>query len=138
MSVSLPADLASYRERRIDEQAKFAAFLDFVDKSALARTSARDTSEFAIQLITQVNFGALISKCYFATAALAGGDGAAAFVEVTEAQMLEMNLKKANAFKNFKSAAENRFYEMNLYLRDTTTKHHWRADIARPAAQIDL
>ncbi|KAJ7462982.1 hypothetical protein FB451DRAFT_1180617 [Mycena latifolia] len=119
-------------------EAKFAAFLDFVDKSGLAKTSARDTSAFAIQLVTQVNFGPLISKQYFATAALAGGDTDAGFIEVTEAQMLAMNLKKANAYKNFKSATENRFYEMNLYMRDTATKHHWRADIARPAGDIDL
>ncbi|KAF7358487.1 hypothetical protein MVEN_00899200 [Mycena venus] len=140
MSVTLPADLASYRPITTDHEAKFASFLEFVQKSELARTTARDTSEFAIQLVTRVNYGSLISKRFFATVSLSptGSDVDQPFVEITETEMVDMNLKKANAYKNFKSNAENRFYEMNLYLRDTTTKHHWRADIARPAAQIDL
>ncbi|KAJ7668760.1 hypothetical protein DFH06DRAFT_1084936 [Mycena polygramma] len=147
MSVTLPADLAPYRAIRTDHEAKFASFLDFVQKSALANRVYTKHGHYLhfqtrltvnAQLVTQINFGPLLSKQYFATAALAATGGSEPFVEVTEAQMVDMNLKKANAFKNFKSAAENRFYEMNLYLRDTTTKHHWRADIARPAAQIDL
>ncbi|KAJ6632279.1 hypothetical protein B0H10DRAFT_2206657 [Mycena sp. CBHHK59/15] len=136
MSVTLPADLSSYRTIRTDQEAKFAAFLEFVDKATLARTTERDISQFAIQLVTQVNYGPIVSKQYFATAALVGGDEP--FTELTEAQMVDLNLKKANVYKNFRSIADNRFYEMNLYLRDTTTKHHWRADIARPAGDIDL
>ncbi|KAJ7203872.1 hypothetical protein GGX14DRAFT_648114 [Mycena pura] len=141
-AIALPSDLVPYRAQRLDHEAKFAAFLEYVNKAELVGTTARDVSAFAIQLVTQVNFGPLVSKQYFASAALAdggGGDDAGhAFVEVTEAQILAWNLKKANAYKNFRSATENRFFEMNLYLRDTTTRHHWRADIARPAAEIDI
>ncbi|KAK7002437.1 hypothetical protein R3P38DRAFT_3042945 [Favolaschia claudopus] len=146
--VSLPADFAPYRPITTEHEAKFASFLEFLQQSQLARTTARDASEYAIQLVSQVNFGPPISKQYFATAALlppseptVSGDiqaDAPRFVEVTEQQMIEMNLKKANAYKNYKSVKENRFYEMNLYLRDTTSAYHWRANIARPSAQIDL
>ncbi|KAJ7279469.1 hypothetical protein C8J57DRAFT_1502119 [Mycena rebaudengoi] len=110
---------------RTDNDAKFGAFLEFVGKSSLARTTSRDTSAYAIQLVTQVNYGPILSKKFFATAALAGGDEP--FVEITEAQMLELNLRKENTYKNFRSKEENKFYELNLYLRDPTTKHHWRA-----------
>lgn len=32
----------------------------------------------------------------------------------------------------------NRFFEVNLYQKDPVNRHHWRANIARPAAEIDL
>ncbi|KAJ6592421.1 hypothetical protein B0H19DRAFT_1364953 [Mycena capillaripes] len=114
MSITLPADLAPYRARRTSHEPKFAAFLDFVDKSSLAQTASRDTSAYAIELVTQINFGPVLSKRYFASGAL-GGSNAAAFVEVTEAQVIEMNLKKANSYKNFRSATEDTYFEMNLY-----------------------
>jgi hypothetical protein len=41
-------------------------------------------------------------------------------------------------FKNFKCVAHNKFFELNLYERDPVNRHHWRANIARPATEIDL
>ena len=32
----------------------------------------------------------------------------------------------------------NKFFELNLYQKDPVNRHHWRANIARPAADIDL
>jgi hypothetical protein len=41
-------------------------------------------------------------------------------------------------YKNFKCTAHNKFFELNLYQKDPVNKHHWRANIARPSADIDL
>jgi hypothetical protein len=41
-------------------------------------------------------------------------------------------------YKNFKCTAHNKFFELNLYQKDPVNLHHWRADIARPADEIDL
>lgn len=30
------------------------------------------------------------------------------------------------------------FFELNVYKKDPVNKHHWRANIARPASEIDL
>jgi hypothetical protein len=40
-------------------------------------------------------------------------------------------------FKNFRCST-NRFFEVNVYQKDPVNAHHWRADVARPAAGIDL
>jgi hypothetical protein len=44
----------------------------------------------------------------------------------------------AYRYKNFKCASHNKFFELNLYQKDPVNRHHWRANIARPAADIDL
>jgi hypothetical protein len=41
-------------------------------------------------------------------------------------------------YKNFKCTSHNKFFEVNLYQKDPVNRHHWRANIARPAADIDL
>jgi hypothetical protein len=41
-------------------------------------------------------------------------------------------------YKNFKCTLHNKFFELNLYQKDPVNRHHWRANIARPAADIDL
>jgi len=41
-------------------------------------------------------------------------------------------------FKNYKCVAHNKFFELNLYEKDPVNRHHWRANIARPATDIDL
>jgi hypothetical protein len=46
--------------------------------------------------------------------------------------------KIAYRYKNFKCTLHNKFFELNLYQRDPVNRHHWRANIARPAADIDL
>ena len=58
--------------------------------------------------------------------------------------MIDNNLKKVNSYKNYKTRGivngreEELFIEINLYEKDPTQKHHWRSDVARPAAEIDL
>lgn len=32
----------------------------------------------------------------------------------------------------------DKFFEVNLYQQNPTNRHHWRANIARPATDIDL
>jgi hypothetical protein len=41
-------------------------------------------------------------------------------------------------YKNFKCTADNKFFELKIYQRYPVNKHHWRANIARPASDIDL
>jgi hypothetical protein len=41
-------------------------------------------------------------------------------------------------YKNFRCASHNKFFELNLYEKDPVNTHHWRANIARPATEIDL
>jgi hypothetical protein len=41
-------------------------------------------------------------------------------------------------YKNFKCTLHNKFFELNLYQKDPVNRHHWRANIAKPAADIDL
>ena len=86
--------------------------------------------------VQQQNYGPIESKRWFGTSALVGGEET--FKEISESDMLALNLKKLNTYKNFKSASRNKFYEINIYCVDPTNEHHWRVDIARPAAEIDL
>jgi hypothetical protein len=53
------------------------------------------------------------------SAALCNGAESAEFKEVSEDEIIALDLKKTNSFKNFKSRSENRFYEVNLYKSDT-------------------
>jgi hypothetical protein len=46
--------------------------------------------------------------------------------------------KIACRYKNFKCTSHSKFFELNLYQRDPVNRHHWCANIARPAADIDL
>ena len=41
-------------------------------------------------------------------------------------------------FKNFKCDSHNKFFEVNVYKKDPVNTHHWRANVARPAGDIDL
>lgn len=41
-------------------------------------------------------------------------------------------------YKNFNCTLHNRFIELNIYQKDTINKHHWRANIAHFATEIDL
>ena len=43
-----------------------------------------------------------------------------------------------NSYKNFKCEQHNKFFELDLYQEKPVNKHHWRADIDRPARSIDL
>lgn len=44
----------------------------------------------------------------------------------------------ADRYKNFKCSVHNRFFEINVYQKDPVNEHHWRANVARPAGEIDL
>jgi hypothetical protein len=138
-------DITVYKPIRTGHESKFSAFLAFSGRPDLATGKTLDTSAYVIQvrhepftepgsehtpthffqLVTQVNFGPLLSKQYFGTAALVGGDKA--FREINEDEVVGLNLKKLNAYKNF-----------NIYQHDPHNSHHWRADVARPAGDIDL
>ncbi|KXJ85106.1 hypothetical protein Micbo1qcDRAFT_181102 [Microdochium bolleyi] len=127
--------LSTYRPLRIDHESKFDMFKAW---AAYPReTSPRgdvqiSPSSFIIQLVRQVNFGPIEAKRYF------GSDGDGGFVEVREQDIINANFRKVNSYKNFKCAAHSKFYEFNLYQRDPVNMHHWRADVARPASEIDL
>ena len=50
----------------------------------------------------------------------------------------ELTDRRVFRFKNFKCAAHNKFFEVNVYQKNPVNAHHWRANIARPAVEIDL
>jgi hypothetical protein len=50
----------------------------------------------------------------------------------------EKKTEKTIRYKNFKCTRHNKFFELNLYEKDPVNTHHWRANIARPARDIDL
>lgn len=104
----------------------------------------------AIQVVKQVNFGPLESKRYFFQ--VKNGE----FVEVTEQWLVNANFQKLNtyvvvqlhvngselltlySFENYECGMHNKFFEVHVYQRDPINTHHWRADVARPASEIDL
>ncbi|KAK7729438.1 hypothetical protein SLS57_001923 [Botryosphaeria dothidea] len=105
-----------------------------------------------IQLVKQINFGALESVRYFAAT---GGKGEEeAFHEVEEADLIAANYQKVNTSVTAKMnrnlefdlkadfilqcPAHNKFFEVNIYEKDPVNKHHWRHNIARPSSEIDL
>jgi hypothetical protein len=44
----------------------------------------------------------------------------------------------ASRYKNFRCQKHNKFFELNLYEKNPTNTHHWRATLARPSRDIDL
>ncbi|KIH86489.1 hypothetical protein SPBR_08737 [Sporothrix brasiliensis 5110] len=91
-------------------------------------------STFVIQLVKQVNYGALESKRYFMPAE---GDSTE-FVEITEQALIQANFQKLNTYKNYKYDSHKKYFEINVYQKDPTNRHHWRVNVARPAVNIDL
>lgn len=110
---------------------------------------------YAVQLVRQVNFGLLESKRYFNPQNTSEGQ----YLEVSEQDLIQANFKKLNtlvdafvlrhenhvddtkspsSYKNYKCGGHNKFFEVNIYQKDPVNKHHWRANIARPAGSIDL
>ncbi|KAI0571330.1 hypothetical protein Alg130_10924, partial [Pyrenophora tritici-repentis] len=87
---------------------------------------------FAVQIVKQTNYGPLDGKRYF----VAADDGS--FTEVTEQWLVDANFEKLNTFKNFRCLTHNKFFEVNIYQKDPANAHRWRANIARPAGDIDL
>lgn len=65
--------------------------------------------------------------------------------KLSEAQFVKQyfppQIPEANShgsYKNFKYTTHNKFFELNLYEKDPANLHHWRANIARHAGDIDL
>lgn len=48
------------------------------------------------------------------------------------------DLRSTIRYKNYKCNAHDKFFEVNLYQKDPVNMHHWRANLARPATDIDL
>ncbi|KAF5598220.1 major facilitator superfamily transporter [Fusarium pseudocircinatum] len=129
-----------YRPQYLDHQSKFNNFMSwgsFPRESTLDEVK-HDPSQlspsYAVQLVRQVNFGPLESKRYFIPENASEGQ----YVEVSERDLIQANFKKANTYKNYKCRGHNKFFEVNIYQKDPVNKHHWRANIARPAGSIDL
>ncbi|KAG8980730.1 hypothetical protein FRB94_005899 [Tulasnella sp. JGI-2019a] len=133
-----------YRSIRTDHDPKFTAFLtattqssiDALQDNATASDVQLSDKAFAVQVVRQINFGPVEWKRYFAPNQGQGDVGG--FQEVTEKALVDANFSKLNSFKNFKCTVHNRFFELNLYKKDPVNKHHWRADVARPAGEIDI
>ncbi|KAI8266680.1 hypothetical protein K4K58_009379 [Colletotrichum sp. SAR11_239] len=152
--------LKPYKALRTDHEARFTQFMAWAKDSqptVIEETSKIDSSNrlplYAIQLVRQVNYGPLESKRYFVSFA----DRTHSYVEVAEDFLIQANFQKVNLygtslphpstvnpssrierFKNFKCDIHDRFFEINLYEKDPINKHHWRANLARPASNIDL
>ncbi|KAG4261812.1 hypothetical protein FPRO04_09786 [Fusarium proliferatum] len=129
-----------YRPQYLSHQSKFNNFMSwasFPRESTLDETQ-HDLSQlnpsYAVQLVRQVNFGPLESKRYFIPQNTSEGQ----YVEVSEQDLIQANFKKLNTYKNYKCGGHNKFFEVNIYQKDPVNKHHWRANIARPAGSIDL
>ena len=156
MTLLAAHDLLAYNDIRTDHEGKFSNFLVFVGRPELAKLSQLDKSAYAIQvrathppflptvislkceqLVTQVNYGPVLSKQYFISAALCGEAESAEFKEVSEGEITALGLGKTNSFKNFKSQAENRFYEVNLYQRHPRSNRRVKVNAERPEG-IDL
>ncbi|KAI9859167.1 MAG: hypothetical protein M1813_007125 [Trichoglossum hirsutum] len=132
------SNLQPFRPTRTDHEAKFTSFFEWSKFPAISAVekpeSLQDSNwSYAIQLVKQVNYGRLESKRYFVPL-----DDDAGFKEITERGLIEANFAKVNSYKNFRCALHDKFFELNLYQKDPVNRHHWRANIARPAADIDL
>ncbi|KAJ3960414.1 hypothetical protein N0V92_002951 [Colletotrichum tropicale] len=122
--------LEPYKALRTDHEARFTQFMAWAKDSqptVIEETSKIDSSNrlplYAIQLVRQVNYGPLESKRYFVSFA----DRTHSYVEVAEDFLIQVNFQKVNSF-----------FEINLYQKDPINKHHWRANLARLASNIDL
>ncbi|KAE8452041.1 hypothetical protein EG329_002206 [Mollisiaceae sp. DMI_Dod_QoI] len=142
-SVFCCSSIQPYRPQILSHEAKFRAFLNQATASAsIATESSADTTllddgtSYVIQVVCQINYGAIEWKKYFAHRTSLASP--ATFQEVTEKDLIQANFQKLNSYKNFKCVRHNKFFELNIYEKDPVNKHHWRANIARPAEDIDL
>ncbi|EQB46851.1 hypothetical protein CGLO_14069 [Colletotrichum gloeosporioides Cg-14] len=145
--------LKPYKALHTDHEVRFTQFMAWAKDSqptVIEATPKIDSSNriplYAIQLVRQVNYGPLESKRYFVNFA----DCTHSYVEVAEDFLIQISFQKVNSygtslsssfhdeFKNFKCDIHDRFFEINLYQKDPVNKHHWRANLARPASSIDL
>ncbi|KAH6884900.1 hypothetical protein B0T10DRAFT_564325 [Thelonectria olida] len=135
--------IKSYRPQYLSHEAKFNNFMTWASfPRESAAGSGDDTAinllevhpPFAVQLVRQINYGPLEFKRYFVP--IEGKQHE--FVEVVETALIQANFQKLNTYKNYKCDVHDRFFEVNIYQKDPVNKHHWRANLARPATSIDL
>ena len=96
------ASIEPYRPQRLDHEPKFTQFLTwaaFPREASIEPSLAnpdddwtRDCPPFAVQLVKQVNFGALESKRYFIP------NHPVDFIEVPEKKLIEANFQKLNTY----------------------------------------
>ncbi|KAE9574362.1 hypothetical protein CGCF415_v004647 [Colletotrichum fructicola] len=122
--------LKPYKALCTDHEVRFTRFMAWAkdgQRTVIEEASKIDGTNriplYAIQLVRQVNYGPLESKRYFVNFA----DRTHSYVEVAEDFLIHVNFQKINSF-----------FEINLYHKDPINKHHWRANLARPASNIDL
>ncbi|KAF4456658.1 MFS multidrug transporter [Fusarium austroafricanum] len=132
-----------YKSRYLDHQSKFNHFISWASfpKESSLQADANSQIDFskvapsyAIQLVRQTNYGPIESKRYFIPTTFTEDE----YVEVSEQDLIRANFQKLNTYKNYKCRGHDKFFEVNVYQKDPVNKHHWRADIARPADSIDL
>ncbi|CAO2656612.1 Nn.00g054150.m01.CDS01 [Neocucurbitaria sp. VM-36] len=137
-------NIHGYKNQTISHEPKFTAFMSWAafPKTSTITTIPSETAttsndpSYVIQLVKQTNYGPLESKRYFVRQQTS--QGTEEFVEVSEQWLIDGNFEKLNAYKNFKCVAHNKFFEVNVYQKNPVNAHHWRANIARPAGEIDL
>ncbi|KAH8746886.1 hypothetical protein BGZ57DRAFT_1011139 [Hyaloscypha finlandica] len=115
--------ISPYRPRHVGSS---TTRLTLGDSSSLV-----SSAPYAIQLVRQINYGPQESIRYFVPAS----NG---FAEATENDLLNSNFHKVNSYKNYRCERHNKFFEINLYQKNPTNTHHWRATLARPSRDIDL
>jgi hypothetical protein len=100
-------NIQPYRPGRVDHELKFKSFLegahfprsatvyDLTDDNSGLQSPPDNEWQHAIQLVQQVNFGALESKRYFVPRTTQ--DSNAGFQEITERGLIEANFAKVNS-----------------------------------------
>ncbi|KAF2705053.1 hypothetical protein K504DRAFT_388777 [Pleomassaria siparia CBS 279.74] len=136
------SNIRPYKSKTLSHESTFAKFMTWAtfprasDPHSSNNSALTTTPSYVVQIVKQVNFGPIESKRYFAITE--DGSGDEAFVEVLEKWLIDANFQKLNTFKNFKCVSHNKFFEVNVYQKDPVNAHHWRANVARPATEIDL
>ncbi|KAI1308083.1 hypothetical protein F5Y03DRAFT_110624 [Xylaria venustula] len=139
-SIFCCSSIKAYRPARLDHEAKFDCFMRWAKSDPLAPangSSLINQAQHAVQLVRQVNYGPQESIRYFIPIDSNSARNSV-FLEVTEDDLLSTNFKKLNSYKNFRCEKPNKFFELNLYQQNPTDAHHWRANLERPARDIDL
>ncbi|KAI1364597.1 hypothetical protein F5Y08DRAFT_306368 [Xylaria arbuscula] len=137
-SILCCSSVKPYRPTLTDHEPKFTRFMRWAKLAPIASTAESysvSDAAYAIQVVKQVNYGPQESIRYFIPDS---GSLDGVFYEIVENDLISENFEKVNSYKNFKCEAHNRFFEVNLYQKNPVNAHHWRANIARPARDIDL
>lgn len=96
-SIFCCSNIAPYKNAVLSHEPKFTSFLRWAGyprESEIDDINMASDPSFAIQLVSQVNYGPLESKRYFAVND--AGDDEKAFVEITEKWLVDANFQKLN------------------------------------------